>query len=290
MSFVGVTNGITTGLNIISQGKDLYDSFVNQGSGNSGEGNTVVNENHYHITKSKEEIELERQRLELARQQASFNRATTRQYGSEKRRQHPTIYTRRYSLLRVHCRNDEKITMEAKLAVYQLSAPCTTCNGGGMNGFFDFLKANPEKKAQRQQTRLVRQEQRQQKRVTRQELRSQKGGNIFERNNITVGSTLERATQLLNLAGGAANVISAFKSGQPVRVNGEDLSDEERQYVYETAIARQNGTLTENSSNDMFQQLMLAKMLDDNKKDNTPLYIGLGVAALLVVVLMMNKK
>ena len=31
-------------------------------------------------------------------------------------------------------------------------------------------------------------------------------------------------------------------------------------------------------------------MLDDNKKDNTPLYIGLGVAALLVVVLMMNKK
>lgn len=180
--------------------------------------------------------------------------------------------------------------MEAKLAVYQLSAPCTTCNGGGMNGFFDFLKANPEKKAQRQQNRLVRQEQRQQKRVTRQELRSQKGGNIFERNNITVGSTLERATQLLNLAGGAANVISAFKSGQPVRVNGEELSDEERQYVYETAIARQNGTLTENSSNDMFQQLLLAKMLDDNKKDNTPLYIGLGVAALLVVVLMMNKK
>ena len=127
--------------------------------------------------------------------------------------------------------------MEAKLAVYQLAAPCTTCNGGGMGGFFDFLKANPEKKAQRQQ-----------KRVTRQELRSQKGGNIFERNNITVGSTLERATQLLNLAGGAANVISAFKSGQPVRVNGEELSDEERQYIYETAIARQNGTLTENSS------------------------------------------
>ena len=28
MSFVGVTNGITTGLNIISQGKDLYDSLL----------------------------------------------------------------------------------------------------------------------------------------------------------------------------------------------------------------------------------------------------------------------
>lgn len=83
MSFVGVTNGITTGLNIISQGKDLYDSFANQGGGNSGEGNTVVNENHYHITKSKEEIELERQRLELARQQASFNRATTRSKHAE---------------------------------------------------------------------------------------------------------------------------------------------------------------------------------------------------------------
>lgn len=83
MSFVGVTNGITTGLNIISQGKDLYDNFANQGGGNSGEGNTVVNENHYHITKSKEEIELERQRLELARQQASFNRATTRSKHAE---------------------------------------------------------------------------------------------------------------------------------------------------------------------------------------------------------------
>ena len=83
MSFVGVTNGITTGLNIISQGKDLYDSFANQGGGNTGEGNTVVNENHYHITKSKEEIELERQRLELARQQASFNRATTRSQHAE---------------------------------------------------------------------------------------------------------------------------------------------------------------------------------------------------------------
>lgn len=86
MSFVGVTNGITTGLNIISQGKDLYDSFANQGGGNSSEGNTVVNENHYHITKSKEEIELERQRLELARQQASFNRATTRSQHAEKLR------------------------------------------------------------------------------------------------------------------------------------------------------------------------------------------------------------
>ena len=83
MSFVGVTNGITTGLNIISQGKDLYDSFANQGGGNSGEGNTVVNENHYHITKSNEEIELERQRLELARQQASFNRATDRSKHAE---------------------------------------------------------------------------------------------------------------------------------------------------------------------------------------------------------------
>lgn len=83
MSFVGVTNGITTGLNIISQGKDLYDSFANQGGGNSGEGNTVVNENHYHITKSKEEIELERQRLELARQQASFANATTRSQHAE---------------------------------------------------------------------------------------------------------------------------------------------------------------------------------------------------------------
>ena len=179
--------------------------------------------------------------------------------------------------------------MEAKLAVYQLAAPCTTCNSGGMGGFLDFLKANPEKKAQRQQNRQIRQEQRQQNRVIRQELREKKGGNIFQRNNITAGTTLERLTQLVDLAGGAANVINSFKNGQPVRVNGEDLSPEEQEYVYKTAVARQNGTLNESNSNSMFQQLMLAKMLDDNKKDNTPLYIGLGAAALIVIVLMMKK-
>ena len=168
--------------------------------------------------------------------------------------------------------------MEAKLAVYQLAAPCTTCNSGGMGGFLDFLKANPEKKAQRQQNRVI-----------RQELREKKGGNIFQRNNITAGTTLERLNQLVDLAGGAANVINSFKSGQPVRVNGEDLSPEEQEYVYKTAVARQNGTLNESNSNSMFQQLMLAKMLDDNKKDNTPLYIGLGAAALIVIVLMMKK-
>lgn len=74
-----------------------------------------------------------------------------------------------------------------------------------------------------------------------------------------------------------------------MRVNGEDLSPEEQEYVYKTAVARQNGTLNESNSNSMFQQLMLAKMLDDNKKDNTPLYIGLGAAALIVIVLMIKK-
>lgn len=179
--------------------------------------------------------------------------------------------------------------MEAKLAVYQLAAPCTTCNSGGMSGFLDFLKENPEKKAQRQQNRQIRQEQRQQNRVIRQELREKKGGNIFQRNNITAGTTLERLTQLVNLAGGAANVVSSFKSGLPVRVNGEELSPEEREYVYRVAEAERSGTLNESNSNSMFQQLMLAKMLDDNKKDNTPLYIGLGAAALIVIVLMIKK-
>lgn len=179
--------------------------------------------------------------------------------------------------------------MEAKLAVYQLAAPCTTCNSGGMSGFLHFLKANPEKKAQRQQNKLVRREQNQQRKVERRELREKKGGNIFQRNNITAGTTLERLNQLVDLAGGVTDVINSYKSGKPVRVNGEDLSPEEQEYVYKTAVARQNGTLNESNSNSMFQQLMLAKMLDDNKKDNTPLYIGLGAAALIVIVLMMKK-
>ena len=56
MNTGALLNGISNGLTLAQQGKDLYDSFGNKNNGNSNSGNTVVNENHYHVTKSKEEL------------------------------------------------------------------------------------------------------------------------------------------------------------------------------------------------------------------------------------------
>lgn len=86
MNTGALLNGISNGLTLAQEGKDLYDSFGNKNNGNSNSGNTVVNENHYHVTKSKEELEIERQRLELERQQASFANATARSQHAEKLR------------------------------------------------------------------------------------------------------------------------------------------------------------------------------------------------------------
>lgn len=86
MSWVGIYNGVSNGISLVGQGKELYDSFSNKNNSNSNSGNTVVNENHYHVTKSKEELEIERQRLELERQQASFANATARSQHAEKLR------------------------------------------------------------------------------------------------------------------------------------------------------------------------------------------------------------
>ncbi|MBI1667421.1 hypothetical protein [Capnocytophaga periodontitidis] len=86
MNTGALLNGISNGLTLAQQGKDLYDSFGNKNNDNGNSGNTVVNENHYHVTKSKEELEIERQRLELERQQASFANATARSQHAEKLR------------------------------------------------------------------------------------------------------------------------------------------------------------------------------------------------------------
>ena len=86
MSLVGIYYGVSNGISLVGQGKELYDSFNNKNNDNSNSGNTVVNENHYHVTKSKEELEIERQRLELERQQASFANATARSQHAEKLR------------------------------------------------------------------------------------------------------------------------------------------------------------------------------------------------------------
>lgn len=72
---MNVLDVVGTGLDIAQQAANVYDTFRGD-RGTSDSSDTVVNQNHYHITKSPEEIALEKERIELQRQRDSFNRAT----------------------------------------------------------------------------------------------------------------------------------------------------------------------------------------------------------------------
>ena len=79
---MNVLDVVGTGLDIAQQAANVYDTFRGD-SGTSGSSGTVVNQNHYHITKSPEELALEKEELELQRQRDSFNRATQRSQQAE---------------------------------------------------------------------------------------------------------------------------------------------------------------------------------------------------------------
>lgn len=114
--------------------------------------------------------------------------------------------------------------------------------------------------------------------------------NWFQRNNINVKSVAEGLMTLVNVAGGVANVINQFKTGGRVTVNGEQLSQVESKHVYEAAVAQQQGgapaveRYAERQGNSQIIELLMMKMMaDDKPKNNTGLYIGLGVGGLLLV-------
>ena len=79
---MNVLDVVGTGLDMAQQAANVYDTFRGD-SGTSGSSGTVVNQNHYHITKRPEEIALEKERIELQRQRDSFNRATQRSQQAE---------------------------------------------------------------------------------------------------------------------------------------------------------------------------------------------------------------
>ena len=177
--------------------------------------------------------------------------------------------------------------MENKLAIYQLAAPamgCPTCSQG-LNGLFN---SNPERQAARQAARADRQAIRAQKRAARAANRAA-NGSWFERNNVNADSVVNRVEDMLNLAGGVANVINMFKGGRPINVGGQQgrLDD----YVEDNLLYTDNNA--NNFMQQYLQQKMMAEMMGGNKpKDNTALYIGLGVGGvvLIAMMMMMQKK
>ena len=156
--------------------------------------------------------------------------------------------------------------MESKLALYQLAAP--TCNS------------------------------------------CQKMGVPIKQWDMSFDNILKRFNQTLNAAGSVANLINSIKSGNPVQVGGQNLSEEEKKLFYQLALQNQNagGGQAGNEAmmqfmqqNQQMMQNFMAMMANRNnnsynqesKKDNTPLYIGLGIGGVLfitVMIMMMNKK
>lgn len=115
-------------------------------------------------------------------------------------------------------------------------------------------------------------------------------------------SVVNRVEDMLNLAGGVANVINMFKGGRPINVGGQQLSQAQARQLYESAVAKEEGRLddyvednllyTDNNANNFMQQYlqqkMMAEMMGGNKpKDNTALYIGLGVGGVVLIAMMM---
>ena len=60
---MNVLDVVGTGLDMAQQAANVYDTFRGD-RGTSDSSGTVVNQNHYHITKSPEEIALEKERIE----------------------------------------------------------------------------------------------------------------------------------------------------------------------------------------------------------------------------------
>ena len=153
--------------------------------------------------------------------------------------------------------------MESKLPIYQLAAPCTSCQG--LNGIKNW--------------------------------------------NWSADNILHRFNQAVGAVGSVSNLINSFKNGTPINVDGKTLSEEDRKFFYQMALQSQNagGGQAGNEAIMQFllqnQQMMNQYMMNQNAannnnnnpepKDNTTLYVGLGIGGVIVIamiMLMMSKK
>lgn len=129
-----------------------------------------------------------------------------------------------------------------------------------------------------------------------------KAGNFLRKHNISVDTVLERIDQLTTLYGkGEALYNRIFKNGGKVQdKDGNTYTKEEVDYLLKTKqINDQQGrAAAENfvqkpENSQIIELLMMKMMADDKPKNNTGLYIGLGVGGVLlvglIVVIAMKK-
>ncbi|MFJ1382147.1 hypothetical protein [Capnocytophaga canimorsus] len=116
--------------------------------------------------------------------------------------------------------------------------------------------------------------------------------NWWQRNNINTNSVMNFMGNLLNLAGGTANVIAAFKKGEPMQVGNQTLDPAQAQMLYQVALANQQAGGGQAGNEAMLRmmeqnQQMIFQMMNNKNtaenKDNTLLYVGGAVLAVVVI-------
>lgn len=111
------------------------------------------------------------------------------------------------------------------------------------------------------------------------------------------GDILKVGKQIAEEVGGVQGMFQRGNSGQTTQVNGQSIPPEMMTVLAQMIQANQQGGQQAAQQvvqrEDSVLQLLMAKMLKDDKPDNTALYIGLGVGGVLlvglIVVIAMKK-
>lgn len=103
------------------------------------------------------------------------------------------------------------------------------------------------------------------------------------------GDILKVGTQIAGAVGGVQAMFQRGQSGQTTQVNGQSIPPEMMTVLAQMIQANQQGgqqaaqQVIQREDNKMMELLMMKMMADDKPKNNTGLYIGLGVGGLLLI-------
>lgn len=187
--------------------------------------------------------------------------------------------------------------MESKLPIYQLAAPCHTCSGMGYGVSYNrppMLMPGNSSNSNNQIGPALPPNFTPTTPTTRKKVSADDVFNIFEKS--------------LSAIGGAANLYNLIRGGRPIYIDGKPATAEQIRDLKNYTDAKEQGNEKEfteryanktQSNDDAFQKFLEFQALTqaNNKpnpeKDNTALYIGLGlggVAVLALLFIVMNKK
>lgn len=185
--------------------------------------------------------------------------------------------------------------MEAKLALYQLGAPCATCGGLGARKVTP-VATIPTKNAGVKLTTYT---------PTTYTPKVDTTPRYYTGSSAQQGTKLDRIlggfNKIVDATGGVVDIYNKLKNpNQPIYVQNPQTgeraemsqADKEELIALRERLERQGGTAQEKQDdfNERLQKIIEAK---NAGKDNKTLYIGLavgGVVLITMMMMMMNKK